>query len=301
MALVGLAVACGDAATEGEQSTSDAGAGSGGAAGEAGTGGASGNGGWASGAPSDDAGPDAAENDAGADAANDAPATDPCESASDGSHCGGPLGADKDALYVCADGATSSQKNCANGCFQAAAEDVCASKCCIKKPPGYTVPAGVWNACPFKSSVSSREHMAIDYAGPKGSPIPASMDGTIFYIRNKGDPNCYNNGCTNACLATGNTIVLKAACGDPLKPANDLFLRYHHIADVAAGIKQGTKVARGTTIAKVGDSGCADGAHIHFQVASHPKGKYSQGELPNFYDCAFVKDPTTRLCSTLDP
>ena len=99
----------------------------------------------------------------------------------------------------------------------------------------------------------------------------------------------------------GNTIVLKAACGDPLKPANDLFLRYHHINGVAAGIKVGSKVARGTTIAKVGDSGCAFGAHIHFQVATHPKGKYAQGTLPNFYDCATTKDPTTRLCTTLNP
>ena len=230
------------------------------------------------------------------------PAKDPCAGDPNGKHCGGPIGGEPSHLYTCAGGVTISDKTCANGCFKADAEDTCAVKCCIGKPPGYTVANGVWNSCPFKPGVSSREHMAIDYAGAKNDPIPASMDGTIWYIRNPGDPNCIkNNDCTEACKATGNTIVLKAACGDPLKPANDLFLRYHHINGVAAGIKVGSKVARGTTIAKVGDSGCAFGAHIHFQVATHPKGKYAQGTLPNFYDCATTKDPTTRLCTTLNP
>lgn len=312
-----FALACSDAADDASQgSAGSAGASDGGNSG--GSGGIAGNSGFPDGGA---AGGSAAAGSAGASGSAGAAggaggsvgaganagatgtggvASDVCAGHADGKYCAGVVGGTANHLYTCSADATSADKACANGCFKADGDDACASKCCIGKPPG-TIPFnGQWNACPYSSSVSSRDHMGVDYTSKKGTPIPASMDGTVWHIRNNGDPNCYNGGCSSACLASGNRIVLKAACGDPLKPGNDLFLLYHHINGVAKGIKVGSKVARGTNIATVGDSGCATGPHIHFQVASHPKGKYKQGSLPDFWSCSTAKNPTTRLCSALN-
>lgn len=245
--------------------------------------------------------PDASAPDASAPDATapDAAAPDPCAGQKNGKYCGGAIGGTGGVLYTCSGGVTASKKSCSEGCFKASAEHACSAKCCVKRPPGTTSPAGAWNSCPFTSSISNRDHKAIDYGSARHTPIPASMDGTIHYISNDGDPNCKVD--TVACKSSGNTIVLRAACGDPKNSKNALFVRYHHIQNVAKGIKVGTKVARGTVIATVGDSGYAFGTHIHFQVASHPKGKVPLGKLPDFFTCGFVKDPGKYLCSSLLP
>jgi murein DD-endopeptidase MepM/ murein hydrolase activator NlpD len=140
--------------------------------------------------------------------------------------------------------------------------------------------------------------MAIDFTSPLNTPIPAGMDAVVQYIRYKNDPKCYANGtCTQACLLSGDYIVLKASCGDPKKPANDLYVRYHHINKVEKGIKVGDKVGRGEIIAYVGQSGCATGPHVHLMTASFKKGTYKVGQDPPFWSCSTSVNPATRFCN----
>jgi murein DD-endopeptidase MepM/ murein hydrolase activator NlpD len=265
----------------------------GGASGEAGSAAQGGSAGAGAGEPDGGELPDAA-----ADAAEvDAAPVDPCAGEPNGTVCGGSIGAGAGTLVTCSAGQTEAQKTCANGCFNGTYGDQCKAPCCLKKPPGYIPPNGGWNACPY--SGSGREHSAIDYTSDLNTEIPAGMDAVVHYIRFNDDPQCYNfstGSCSASCLASGDFVVLRAVCGDPKKPDNDLFIRYHHINKVKKGLKVGDKVARGDLIAFVGKSGCATGAHIHLQTATFPKGKYKTGQLPSFGVCGSTVNPATRMC-----
>ncbi|MBI3205870.1 MAG: M23 family metallopeptidase [Myxococcales bacterium] len=265
LGLLGL-VACGsnddadDSSLTGGAGGTDASAATGGASGAAGAGGSAGAGGAAGSAGAAGGGPDAAS---------------AVDAAAEG---GGP-----DA-----------------GASDSGATDAGAAPCCLTKPPGTVPTNGGWNDCPY--SGSGRQHAAIDYSSKKGTPIPAGMDGVVQYVRNKNDPKCYDpvtESCSTACLSSGDFIMIKSACGDPLKPGNDFYVRYHHIDGVNAGLAVGSVVKKGDIIAFVGDSGCATGPHVHLQTATFAKGKYKVGELPVFYDCKYLVNPSTRYCKNV--
>jgi len=264
-------VACGgsddEAGADGDGT--DAGAGSGGAAGAAGAGAGGSAGAGATAGSAGAAGASSGGSDAGvADAASDVSVGD------------------------------ASSSDASSG--DAGTGDAGAAPCCLTKPPGTIPTNGGWNDCPY--SGSGRQHAAIDYSSKKGTPIPAGMDGVIQYVRNQNDPKCYNEAtqsCSTACLSSGDFIMIKSACGDPLKPGNDFYVRYHHIDGVKAGIKVGSVVKKGDIIAYVGDSGCATGPHVHLQTATFAKGKYKVGENPVFYDCKYLVNPSTRYCKNL--
>ena len=187
-----------------------------------------------------------------------------------------------------------------SGTTDSSTSDASAPACCLAKPPGNIPTNGGWNDCPY--SGSGRQHAAIDFSSPKGTPIPAGMDGVVQFVRNNGDPKCYDpvkQTCSDACLKSGDFIMLKAACGDPLQPNNDFYVRYHHISGVKSGIKVGSKVQKGDIIAYVGDSGCATGPHVHLATATFKKGSYSVGQNPVFYDCKYLVNPSTRFCKNV--
>lgn len=302
LALAAFAACSGVPAEEGEAGGQAGAAAWGGEAGSSSPwpeGGAGGGAGWAGeGGGAGSGVPDAGEPvDAGADAQVDAAPVDPCAGEPNGTHCGGSIGAGAGTLVTCNGGTTETQKTCAHGCFNGTYGEKCKAPCCLKKPPGYIPTNGGWNACPY--SGSGREHSAIDYTSDLNTEIPAGMDAVVHYIRFNDDPQCYDfstGSCSASCLASGDFVVLRAACGDPKKPENDLFIRYHHINKVKQGLKVGDKVGRGDLIAFVGKSGCATGAHIHLQTATFPKGKYKTGQLPSFGVCGSTVNPATRMC-----
>ncbi len=225
-----------------------------------------------------------------ADACN--PDADPCIGAGsgDGAYCGASLGGgDPNVLYQCVGKATASSETCAEGCQvnPPGVPDACkqaqgGGECCLDIPPGTVTQS-------FSACGGGGSHYGIDYGTAIGTPIYAGMAGTVVNSA-LGYPNCYNNGCAPACWNAFNFVKLKADCGDPDNAANDFFIYYLHIDELAPGVDNGSHVDQGELLARSGNSGCSSGPHIHIETASVPKGQ--AGVLNT---CSSV-DPDSRYC-----
>lgn len=89
-----------------------------------------------------------------------------------------------------------------------------------------------------------RQHKGTDYAAAMGTPVRAIGDGVIVRA---GWGNGYGN-------------VLE------VRHRNGFVTRYGHLSRFAGGIRPGTHVAIGQTIAFVGSTGLSTGPHLHFEV-----------------------------------
>lgn len=88
----------------------------------------------------------------------------------------------------------------------------------------------------------------VNIAAPEGSPIHASMDGTVVYV---GDD-----------LASyGNLLILRHR--------NGWLTAYAHTQEIL--VKKGTKVKRGDVVAKVGRSGNVQTPQVHFGIREGKK------------------------------
>jgi murein DD-endopeptidase MepM/ murein hydrolase activator NlpD len=110
-----------------------------------------------------------------------------------------------------------------------------------------------------------RTHRAIDIMAPRGTPVLAAADGTIFRLREGG--------------LGGITVYQLDRDGRTL-------YYYAHLQRYAAGLREGLPVWRGQVIAYVGDTGNAGRGnyHLHFSV-SRPSDlrRWWEGENANPY------------------
>ncbi len=97
------------------------------------------------------------------------------------------------------------------------------------------------------SSDSQRRHDGIDISAPLGTPIRAAASGRVAY---SGELRGY-----------GKVIILEHRGG--------YYTIYAH--NLINLVKEGQWVERGEIIAKVGRSGNAKGAHLHFEIRKGPK------------------------------
>lgn len=97
----------------------------------------------------------------------------------------------------------------------------------------------------------SAEHSTWDIGAAAGTPVVATDDGTVTVtqvwngIVTKGDNNSY-----------GNMVQITHADGT--------VTLYAHLSEI--NVRQGDTVVRGQQIGRVGETGYADGAHLHFEV-----------------------------------
>ena len=96
-------------------------------------------------------------------------------------------------------------------------------------------------ADPFNGSVA--RHMGIDLAGPIGTPIYATADGTVSAAG-------WNNG------GYGNLIKLDHGRG--------IETRYGHLSQIL--VAAGQHISRGQLIARMGSTGRSTGSHLHYEV-----------------------------------
>ena len=97
----------------------------------------------------------------------------------------------------------------------------------------------------------SAEHSAWDIGAAAGTPVVAADDGTVTVTQKwnglvtKGDNNSY-----------GHLVQITHADGT--------VTLYAHLSEI--NVRQGDTVVRGQQIGRVGETGYADGAHLHFEV-----------------------------------
>ncbi len=112
-----------------------------------------------------------------------------------------------------------------------------------------TVPSG-WPVASAKVVVTaefgvprgSSRHEGIDLAAPAGTPVWATADGRVVVAGKDG--------------SYGKTVVIDHGGG--------FRTRYAHLKKIET--KKGKRVERGDTIGRVGKSGNASGAHLHYEV-----------------------------------
>jgi murein DD-endopeptidase MepM/ murein hydrolase activator NlpD len=90
---------------------------------------------------------------------------------------------------------------------------------------------------------NGRLHEGVDIAAPSGAPVHVATDGVVV---RRGVSNTYGR-------------FVEVAHKDGFHTF------YAHLGR-DAGLKRGTYVRRGTTVAYVGDSGRSTGAHLHFEL-----------------------------------
>ena len=90
----------------------------------------------------------------------------------------------------------------------------------------------------------TRMHQGVDFAAPTGTPVLAAADGVVARIGFAG--------------GYGRLITLQHPDGSET--------RYAHLSGFARGLAQGSRVAQGEVIGKVGSSGMATGPHLHYEI-----------------------------------
>jgi len=90
-------------------------------------------------------------------------------------------------------------------------------------------------------------HQGIDYAAPSGTPVRATMDGTIDILDWRGN--------------YGRLVEVKHAHG--------LATRYGHLSAFADHLHAGSHVHQGQIIGYVGASGLSTGPHLYYEVWNH--------------------------------
>jgi murein DD-endopeptidase MepM/ murein hydrolase activator NlpD len=113
----------------------------------------------------------------------------------------------------------------------------------FKSPSGWPVaPAKVLVTAEFGVPRGSSRHQGIDLAAPAGTPIRATADGKVFFAGKDG--------------RYGRTVLIDHGGG--------YRTRYAHLKKIDT--KRGKRVRRGDQIGRVGKSGNASGAHLHYEV-----------------------------------
>ena len=110
-------------------------------------------------------------------------------------------------------------------------------------PSGWPVAYGtIIVTAEFGVPRGASRHEGIDLAAPAGTPVRATAHGTVVFAGKDG--------------RYGRTIVVDHGGG--------FVTRYAHLKKIET--KKGRRVGRGEVIGRVGKSGNASGAHLHYEV-----------------------------------
>jgi murein DD-endopeptidase MepM/ murein hydrolase activator NlpD len=90
----------------------------------------------------------------------------------------------------------------------------------------------------------SRGHAGLDLTAPYGSPVRAAFGGEVVFA--------------GSYYGYGNMVDLRHPDGS--------VTRYGHLSAYAPGLREGMLVETGAPLGRVGTSGQAHGAHLHFEV-----------------------------------
>ncbi|WP_420455097.1 M23 family metallopeptidase [Rubrivirga sp.] len=91
----------------------------------------------------------------------------------------------------------------------------------------------------------SRMHAGVDFPTPVGTPLYAAGDGRVSFVGTKS--------------GYGNVVEIE-------HPLAGKLTRYAHLSRVADGVREGTLVRRGQTVAYSGNTGLSTAPHLHYEV-----------------------------------
>lgn len=91
----------------------------------------------------------------------------------------------------------------------------------------------------------SRMHAGVDFPTPVGTPLYAAGDGTVSFVGTKS--------------GYGNVVEID-------HPLAGKVTRYAHLSRAADGIRVGSAVRRGQTVAYSGNTGLSTAPHLHYEV-----------------------------------
>lgn len=109
-------------------------------------------------------------------------------------------------------------------------------------------------------------HYGIDIGAPEGTAIYATKSGTVYAVGKS--CNCYKNtSCACKYEYAGGWI---AGCGYcvVVKHNDGTWATYAHLQTNSACVSAGTQISQGQMIARVGSTGRATGAHLHFVIST---------------------------------
>lgn len=178
-----------------------------------------------------------------------------------------------DAVLRCSGGAWSVERDCAEGCVVAPPGQ--ADACRAGPDDGqYRLPwtCGATYRCTQGTagdicgggtgSHTGRQNFAFDFGMPSGTEVRAARGGEVAFADNLVGPGqgcfdgCNDQACCNACLNSGNRVVVRHGDG-----TSALYLHLER-----ATVAVGQPVSAGDLLGRSGTSGCAFGAHLHFQL-----------------------------------
>jgi murein DD-endopeptidase MepM/ murein hydrolase activator NlpD len=117
------------------------------------------------------------------------------------------------------------------------------TKSFLRYPVQFTRISSVFTHARFHPVLKiSRPHNGVDFAAPIGTPVRTVGDGVVTFAG-------WNNG-----------------GGNMIRIAHDsrYTTEYMHLSKIAQGVKTGVRVARGSVIGALGNTGLSSGPHLHF-------------------------------------
>lgn len=112
----------------------------------------------------------------------------------------------------------------------------------------------------------SRMHAGVDFPTPVGTPLYAAGDGRVSFVGTRG--------------GYGNVIEIE-------HPLAGKMTRYAHLTRAADGVREGSLVRRGQTVAYSGNTGLSTAPHLHYEVR-----RLDEARTPMNPVATFVPDVT---------
>ncbi|ANO52269.1 M23 family metallopeptidase [Woeseia oceani] len=103
-------------------------------------------------------------------------------------------------------------------------------------------------------SHTGREHYAVDFKMPEGTPVHAARDGIVARIEESNDIGCWEDGCGKY----ANFVVILHS--------DNTTGEYYHLQKDGALVEPGQSVRAGDLIALSGNTGHTTMPHLHFAV-----------------------------------
>lgn len=103
--------------------------------------------------------------------------------------------------------------------------------------------SGVYGSQRVLNGEARAPHLGLDIAGPEGAPVAAAADGVVALARED-------------MVLTGKTLVIDHGHG--------LTSTYIHLSEIS--VAQGARVRQGMPVGRIGKTGRATGAHLHWGV-----------------------------------